>query len=233
MAARLGVVAALPLEARWLTNNHSTGAGQAPLLQVSGPEVEQAYRAAQALLNRGATALLSWGVAGALEDSSRAGSLVLPQAVVDFNRQEWAVDPRWHSELSDCVQGKVPCVFGKLATSDKVLTNAHEKIAFGRSFGAVAVDTESAGIARAAAQARIPYLVIRAIVDRLVWKLPICVTNAVNPHGSINPSMMLGALAKRPYDLFHVLRLVMGWRAAKQSMSRVISLAGPGFLFPR
>ena len=83
MTAVLGIVAALEMEGRWILASE-------PLVEVSGGGEERARAAAHSLLERGASALVSWGVAGGLDPELEPGSVVLPDAVVhtDGSSQE-------------------------------------------------------------------------------------------------------------------------------------------------
>lgn len=235
MTTRLGVVTALPFEARWLVQTHLvTGeravVGSTTLVQVSGQGGQQAYQVAQSLLDSGATALLSWGSAGALDSNLASGTVILPNTVIGADERQWPVDARWHERLSDRLHSEVACRWGTLASSDEILTNVRDKQRLAQKSGAIGVDMESAGVARAAYQARVPYHVIRAIVDRMHWTLPPCVTQAVDAHGVIRPSVMLLALLKHPLECWHLVRLVSGWQTARASMRRVVATTGTEFM---
>ncbi|MDQ3960203.1 MAG: purine phosphorylase, partial [Pseudomonadota bacterium] len=85
----LGIVAALPAEARSLTGQRvppgqAIRLGGATLLYVSGMGQARARSAADQLLGQGAQALVSWGTAGALERTLTAGTLILPTTVTDL-----------------------------------------------------------------------------------------------------------------------------------------------------
>ena len=82
-----GVVAALGAEARTLGRpvRRSDGlfaAGDGILMAVSGMGCPAAAAAARRLLDAGATALVSWGMAGGLDPKLTAGTICLPRSVV-------------------------------------------------------------------------------------------------------------------------------------------------------
>jgi len=72
-----GVVAALEFEARSLGDP-----GDGSIISISGIGADNAARSARALVAAGAGALLSWGVAGALDPALACGTAVLPGEVL-------------------------------------------------------------------------------------------------------------------------------------------------------
>src|ERR1043165_1791652 len=83
----LGIVVALPWELKSLTREKiAPGSAQliAPgtLIAVSGMGGESARAAFALLIAQGATALMSWGYAAALDERLSAGCLVLPERVI-------------------------------------------------------------------------------------------------------------------------------------------------------
>lgn len=234
MAARLGLVAALPgevscLVSRPLQSGQGSILGESGLIQLSGPGMERAYRAAQTLVQSGANALLSWGVAGALDGSLTAGIVILPESILAPDGEQWDVDSGWYARVSNRIQPEMSCRSGRLATSECVLSEPHQKAVLHQTSHAIAVDMESAGVARAGAEARIPCLAIRVIVDRQQWVLPSCVTMAVGPHG-VRVGAMARRLLGRPAELPHMFRLIVGWRAAQAAMRGIVASIGPEFM---
>lgn len=234
MTARLGLVAALPGEVRCLVSKalrpgQGSVLGQSGLIQLSGPGMERAYRAAQTLVQSGANALLSWGVVGALDGSLIPGTVILPESILGPDGQQWDVDSGWYARVSNRIKPEMSCRSGRLATSECVISEPHQKAVLHQTSHAIAVDMESAGVARAAAEARIPCLAIRVIVDRQQWVLPSCVTMAVGPHG-VRVGAMARRLFGRPAELPHLFKLIVGWRAAQTAMRGIVASTGPGFM---
>ena len=87
----LGIVVSLPWELKSLTRETiPIGAWKAIsaniLVALSGIGAERAYTAGSVLVSQGATALLSWGYAAALDDRLKAGCLLLPERIIE---REW------------------------------------------------------------------------------------------------------------------------------------------------
>ncbi|HZC03742.1 MAG TPA: purine phosphorylase, partial [Gammaproteobacteria bacterium] len=180
----LGIVAALPAEARSLTgqrvpSGQAIRLGGATLLYVSGMGQARARSAADQLLRQGAQALVSWGTAGALERTLTAGTLILPTTVTDLTRTFY-VDPASHRRIRGTLKDRLPVRTGTLIQSTKIVTRPEQKAELFTRTGAVAVDMESAAIGEVAAQAGVPFLVVRGIADCQSTPIPRCAVQAID-----------------------------------------------------
>ena len=143
----LGVIVALPAEAAgWRSRDSNCE------VCVAGIGCDRARDAASRLIERGARALLSWGVAGGLSPRLRCGDLLLPRRVVS-SRGEWRTHDGWRMRLLRVL----PDVheIDALHCSEEPLISMDDKGALAAR-GFAAVDMESAGVAEAAAQAGVP-----------------------------------------------------------------------------
>src|SRR6266700_4272235 len=106
--SRAGVVAALDLEARsfspWTRRRDGLlEVGDGTLVAVSGMGRAAAVRAAGALVDAGATALVSWGLAGGLDPGLQAGTICLPSVVVSRDGAAFATDLHWREILTAAI----------------------------------------------------------------------------------------------------------------------------------
>lgn len=230
----LGVVAALPAEARCLA-----GVRLAPgifhraaetLIYCSGPGEAPARRAAEHLIEQGARALVSWGTAGGLAPSLRSGALVLADGVLTEGGH-YAVEPLWHRRLSGLLNGRVPIHAGTLLHSRHAVGRAEAKRAMFEASGAIAVDMESAGIAVAAIRQEVPFLIVRAIVDAQARGLPRAALAALDRTGRIRLGRMLPIVLRDPHEIARLMQLALAFRAALATLRTVARLAGPRLAF--
>ncbi len=230
----IGVIAALPLEARCLVGrklapgervelHHSAG-----WIQLCGIGREKALNAAQSLLDAGATALLSWGIAGGLDPALSAGTLVLPQQVIGADHSVFPVDGEWRSRLRDRVAKHVAMSSGTLLESLSVFTHPSQKQALAKCEGAAAVDMESAAVAQAAQQAGAPFMAIRVIADQAITAIPSSALSAVDAYGRLQVFPLVASLLAHPGELPALITLGRAFRAAQKTLSIVAKLAGPG-----
>jgi len=184
---------------------------------------EAARKAAAGLKAGGASALMSFGFAGALDSNLRPGDLVLPQTV--HSGYSVPVDLGWRSRLRKRLPASLNIRDGMLATSKKVLSSPSAKLELGRSTGACAVDMERGAVAEIAAHAGIPFLAVRVISDAVEFSPPPVLLDAVRPDGSADLSLLLPLLLRGSVTLRTLLRLAVESRAACSTLSAVAKYA--------
>jgi adenosylhomocysteine nucleosidase len=202
------------------------------LAKLSGIGPRRAGEAAKNLLEHGATALLSWGCAGALVPTLSPGSLVLPNSVIGADRSSYSADPTWHRFLFDRLKNCVDLYQGSLAESGTMLRNSREKRVLLERTRAIAVDMESGAVARVAQGAHAPFMVVRAIADSADMTIPQSSVGAVDEFGELNLLYLLKELIRRPLELFAMIRLGWSFRAARATLAKVARLAGTHLLVP-
>jgi len=114
--------------------------------------------------------VLSCGFAGALDSSLAPGDLVLATDVREAG-SDVLVSGESLRRAATGALGDLRCVQGTIVCTRSVAASVDEKRALATN-GAIAVDMESYSVARAAAEAGIPWLALRAIVDPLASPLP-------------------------------------------------------------
>jgi len=208
---RLGIVTGLTAEARIA---HPLGD-----VQAGGGTPSGAERSAENLVARGATALLSFGLAGGLDPALKPGDIVVPLAVV-----EHGVTYRTDPALSDTIGGWFG---GLLVATDSVVVTAAEKSALWRSGMACAVDLESGAVARVAARNGIPFAVLRAICDPAKRDLPPAALAALDQRGAIGIWRVAGSIIRRPGQIPALIRLGRDAAAARDALVRRVGRIAP------
>jgi len=234
----LGIVAALPAEARCLANSAPeagalTRISDHAMLRLSGVGQDGARSAAEALLQEGATSLLSWGCAGALDPTVKPGSLMLPRRIIASSPPPdlFEVDTGWHQRLYQRLSSHLTVNTGPLTSSPSILSNSAGKAALHNATGAMAVDMESAALAAMARSRRIPFMVVRAIADAVGTVIPEDLSVAMSRRGQISAMHQL-TLLLRPWLWPVLTRLHNQFQASMITLARVSDLAGPGLLAP-
>lgn len=168
---------------------------------------------------RHAKCLVSFGVAGALAPHLRPGDVILSAEVIGDDRR-WCPDERFHRQVTalarqmGAAEGPVLGARGILATED-------DKARAWRATGALAVDLESAIVARAAAAAGIPFLVLRTIADPATRDLPSAALIPLAQDGTPAFARVLAEVLRRPRQIGALFGLA---RETRQALS---ALAGP------
>jgi len=222
---RVGVVAALEAEARTLgpavhRRDGLSFLDDGSLLAVSGMGGALAALAARNLIDAGAGALMSFGLAGGLDPTLGAGTVVLPDLVISRAGARFLTSTGWREQLSATIAKQRPVAGGTLLTSLAAIGAVADKAAAFRETGAVAVDMESLGVAEVAAAHDLPFIAVRVIVDTAADVLPRAVV-AASRGGHLNIRRLIGGLAAAPLDLIALIRLARAYRAATRSLAAV------------
>jgi len=231
---RVGFVAALAAEARALSskatqNGAPLALDDGSLIAVSGIGPVAAAAAAQALIDSGAGALVSFGLAGGLDPALPAGAIFLPNEVISIDGGRFQTAHAWRERVAGALAEVRPIVCGKLLTSTRIIASVSEKAAAFVETGAVAVDMESLAVAQAAAAHRLPFLTVRVIVDTATDTLPSAVMLS-NDASGLHIWRLIRALSAAPADIVGVIRLARRYRIASRSLrtlARNASLRDP------
>ncbi len=221
-----GIVVALPEELDTLTSKridkgYCVFIADKLLVAYSGTGAKNATVAAELLIGKGATQLISWGCAAALDNSLRPGDLVLADRLIDVNDDELLVDRNWHEYAKNLLALDVTIRTGSLTESVDIVSAGKEKLHLQLITKAIALDMESVSIAKVAQKKSLPFLAIRAIVDPADMDLPRAVGYAANAEGDIVLSRLLLFLALHPVELPRLIRLGFYFNAAKTTLKRV------------
>lgn len=222
----LGVITAIRAEAgcivsRKLPFNQMVRLSDDTAIWVCGMGDSAARTAAKGLHESGITALVSFGVAGALDGKLRPGDLVLPEQI-NANEKILPVTQDWRDQLEQRLPPDLTVVGGTLATSREVVSTEAAKRKLADTTGACAVDMESGAIAEVATNAGIPFIVVRAITDPLEFSPPAALLSAVYPDGSVNGLRLMRLILRGTVSIGTLMRLGKGMRLASGTLSAVV-----------
>ena len=209
----LGIVVSLPWELKSLTRQAiPAGTWKAitedTLVALSGIGAERAYAAGSVLISQGATALLSWGYAAALDDRLKAGCLLLPERIVSANGAIHPVSAEWHRRLYQALETKCPVGTDLLVESAVILQTPSEKRALAQQ-------------ARLAEERRLPFAVVRVIVDTASTCIPQNIMQALDAKDGISVGQVLGSAFLRPTDWIVMVKLGMQFNAARKTLKKI------------
>jgi adenosylhomocysteine nucleosidase len=223
----VGIVTALIAEAR-AVSPRPKGRGvpltlsDGTLLVVSGIGHAAATSAARSLVNAGATALASFGLAGGLDPRLTVGTVFLPAEVIS-QHATFTTSYEWRRRLSAALTGIQAVIDGKLLTSSTAIAAVDAKAAAFNQTGASAVDMESIAVAQIAASHALPFLAVRVIVDTATDRLPKSVMDA-SVAGQLRLWSLIIGLLLAPTDLSAVVRLARRYRVANRSLRAVAAM---------
>ena len=188
---------------------------------VSGADAKRAEALAAEFCRDGAKAIISVGVSGGLSPQLNTGDLVFGNVVRTEKGEEFPADPTLLTALETAdipVAAPRAVLFG----ADVIIASARDKARLFDQFGALAVDMESHGAARAAKAAGVPFAAIRAIADPCSRALPPAALNAVTPDGGTRVFSVLLECAKAPRQFPALLQLGAQWHGQRRYRNRGI-----------
>ena len=116
---------------------------------------------------------------------------------------------------------------GALAGVDHPLMYGDQKLSLFAQTRARAADMESHVVARAAAAAGVPFVVIRVVSDPSNRSLPHAALAGITEDGRINGGAVAGALLRRPWECMDMLTLALDGAQAMRRLRRVGRRAAP------
>jgi adenosylhomocysteine nucleosidase len=178
---------------------------------MGAPAAERALREVLLAPTSAPRLVLSAGFSGALRPGLLVGDLVLATEVIDEEGNAFACS--FVPSLPEHVRR------GRILTSSCLVGDPGQKAALGARHQALAVDMESAALARLCRQHQVPFGCLRVISD--------AVDTALSPElvgllgrGRVRPVALALALARRPSLLAELLRLAAHTRKAARTLAQ-------------
>lgn len=167
----------------------------------------------------GADGIVSFGMAGALAPDLALGDWVIGSRVGTHE-----CDPLWRDALLRRLPG---ARLGPIHADGRLIADPADKENLHQASGSLAADMESHVVARAAAEAGLPFAVLRCVSDEAAAALPPAIAVAMKPGGGLALGAVLGSIARRPGQVPHLLRTVAGFNRAYRALGEGARLAGP------
>jgi len=210
-------------ERRIVERSNLSAYGGMPWQTGIGPE--QVRSRTEAMLAVKPAGLISIGTAGGLTADQPPGRLLMPLSVTTEDGQVFSITPAWHTRVCAQLAVQDPET-GCLVSVSQPACDSQNKQQLQVRTGAVAVDMESAELARLALLHSIPFLVIRVVADPYDQPLPRSAIAALTNRGDMHLAGLLGQLLRRPGEITGLLRLNNNFRAASRSLEACCRAAG-------
>ena len=166
-----------------------------------------------------AQCLVSFGVAGGLAPHLRPGDVILSAEVIGDERN-WSPTDGFRASVAKLAR-QIGAVDGSVLGSRDILATEDDKARAWRDTGALAVDLESAIVARAAEAAGIPFLVLRTIADPVRRELPPAALIPLAEGGTPAFARVVAEVVRRPRQIAALFGL------ARETRQALTALAGP------
>jgi adenosylhomocysteine nucleosidase len=172
--------------------------------------------AAAWLIGQGATALVSFGLAGGLDPALRPGAVVIPSAVLSDGARFGA-----DASLAERFGGMTGHT---ILAGSVVAADAAAKRRLYEATEAHAIDLESGAVAAVAAARGVPFVVVRAICDPAERDLPPAALIALDPAGAIGFGGVLRSVLLRPGQIPGLLALARDAALARRALVELAAL---------
>jgi len=163
---------------------------------------------------------MTFGMAGGLDPTLEAGSVVLPRELISEAGTRWLASRSWRERVAAAVSPLRAVTEGNLLTSVRAIDTPAGKTAAFRATGAAAVDMESAAVAEIAGKHNLPFIAVRVIVDTAADKLPRAVVNASRA-GKVHIGRLVAGLVVAPGEIVALIRLAQRYRIAIRSLTAI------------
>lgn len=222
--SRIGFITGLRSEARLIAAaTRRLEPDSSPLMYAAGGSAVAAYGAGRAMARQGIGALVSFGIAGGIDPTMSSGELVVADAVVDSQQQRYETAASWRDRLYEEIRDVGSVKIGTIAGQDQVASTVADKAALYADGAPLAVDMESHGVGRAAAESEIPFLILRAIADPADRTIPAVALAGMGPSGETLVLPVLIGLMREPRSLPGLLNVARDTRAAMTALRRAAS----------
>lgn len=228
---KLGVITGLKFEADIIRHAVNNLKHQHPHYASVAGNQERSYEKAKEFVGKGAKALISFGIAGGLSDDVPVGTLILASEVYCGKGGVYKTDEAWRENLEGVLKSEISAVTGPMISLPHALESEDQKRGAHIDTGAYGVDMESFGVAKAAKEMKVPFIVIRAVSDGAADTLPACVVPAMGEDGEIKIGPVLKGIAGKPGDIPHLIGFGLKTRKANATLRRVSFLGLPLFGF--
>jgi hypothetical protein len=157
------------------------------------------------------------------------GTILLAESIVMPDGRAANCDDDLIAALAGALAvANLPYHLCSIAGSDRAVATALEKSRLGMGTEAHAVDMESHGIMRAATAAGRPMAVLRIVLDPAERDLPRAALVALGPDGKLRLAALIGALLRRPSEIWGLFRLARDARTARISLGRAAAALARG-----
>ena len=186
----------------------------------SGAVETLAFERAERLVKDGATALVSFGVAGGLDPRLTNETIIIAKEIAGNDNQRWSCDAGLITRFKAAApHGLDGAVYG---STHLVPTPAEKKILHANT-GCIIVDMESHVVAQVASRYNLPFAVLRGVSDSVEDGFPDAALSGISPDGSTNMNAVYKSLLRNPFQIPALLKLFKHTGIALKQLDAVIT----------
>ncbi len=173
----------------------------------------------------GASAIVSFGIAGGLSSHLTAGDWVIATGVMSGDRRI-ETDIEWSGRLVERLSG---AELGDIVSVASPVVHPIHKRRLHTTTGASAVDMESFQAAVLADELGLPFAAVRVIADPVHRELPPAAQLGLQPDGAVAIGAVVQSLLRKPSQIPSLVRVTSDALIAFRALLRGRSKLGPQF----
>ncbi|WP_342663766.1 hypothetical protein [Desulfovibrio inopinatus] len=207
-------------EDHWESNMHTGHVS----VRRAGIGQSHAYACAKSIFSQGAPHIVVFGVAGGLSPHLLPGDIVISSSIIPQHSKEYyQANPEVLRKLTQKKSDLDPSrlFLGDILSCESALCTPSAKEAAYRKTHALAVDMESAGVARAAKEANRPFVSIRVVCDPANRTVPEPMNSCLTQQGTVSPWRVFTALCNSPGLIGKLPRMQKDYALALDGLRRV------------
>ena len=223
MKEKIAIIVGMRLEATLLHGFSQNFVG------IAGGSDKKVKSLTQSFIDRQVEGLISFGFAGGLDPDLDVGTVVIAKSVATLSGQEILTSAKWGNKIS----AQLGCFYstGTILGSNYPIIDSQQKIDVFHQTNAVAVDMESYAMAEIAHAHKIPFIIIRVILDPAQKKIHAKIAALFQADGKIDTKGVINILFKEPKLLKEFLDLGKQFYLARRRLNYIARLFCPDFAF--
>ena len=195
------------------TLREAAAVGGDGIIVLAGGSDPQRLRREIAAVAPGAAGIISFGMGGGIDHSLKLGQWVIGKRLSGSYHAH--CDERWVAAL----QARLPLArVGSIHADGHLLVEKQGKAERSWACAALAADMESHIAGEVAAQAGVPFVILRCISDAAETQLPPAVEVMMRPDGSVNLGAVMKSIAAHPGQLPQLVSTLAGFAKAYREM---------------
>jgi adenosylhomocysteine nucleosidase len=211
----------------------SAVSGVHPVFLQTGIGIADPRALAERVAAAGVSGLISIGTAGGLMPDLAPGALLLPATVRDADGNIFPVDSEWHARVCTVLEKTGRVHTGDVTGANRVVRHPDQKKSLRQQTQAIGVDMESAALAKIAADAGLPFLVLRVVMDTAADEIPEAAMMSIDKGGNTRSMALLRHLLIHWPDIPGLMLTMARFKTASSSLREACRLARNELLCPR
>jgi adenosylhomocysteine nucleosidase len=198
------------------------------LIACAGAMPDQAEHLSKRFIDQGCMALLSFGIAGALDPDVQVGDTVVSTGVINAKGDVLFTDNSWLQRVIVLLdQSLSPVHKGLIYGTDKIISTPQLKSKVYASSKAICVDMETHRMALVSSRASVPFLAIRVISDNTSSTIPSAALGVIGKNGKPLIGRVIRGLLRHPNQVTALMALSRDMETSLKTLRRVPGILGP------